>query len=128
MTAGDERGAFAGQAPALGIVWQVGSLELGVSVAKSAAVVVEENAPASIELPVRLRAKVEQFNRDIDQYRGAAFREMALRDEFLNPLLEELGWDVDNRAGNRYSEREVIQEDSVLIDGAQKAPDSDLLK
>src|SRR5699024_8453923 len=45
------------------------------------------------------------------------------RETFLNPLLEELGCDPRNRRGVKNTERDVILEDSVMVDGMMKAPD-----
>ena len=73
--------------------------------------------------PGRLRQLAETFQADVDAYRAGAYKEMALRSDFLNPLLEELGWDPLNKRGTTYSEREVIQEDQLTIDGKAKAPD-----
>jgi type I restriction-modification system DNA methylase subunit len=77
--------------------------------------------PATI--PQRILEKIAQFNADRDRYRGADFKELALRTEFLNPVLEELGWDPTNSKGGTYSERNVVHEDAVTIDGTTKAPD-----
>ena len=46
-----------------------------------------------------------------------------MRIEFLDPLLAEFGWDVSNSAGVAAPLREVISEDSIEIEGSQKAPD-----
>ncbi|MDN4638832.1 N-6 DNA methylase [Agreia sp. PsM10] len=74
-------------------------------------------------IPQRILDKITQFTADRDRYRSADFKELALRTEFLNPLLEELGWDPTNRHGGAYSERNVVHEDAVTIDGSTKAPD-----
>ena len=74
-------------------------------------------------MPQRMLDKVTQFMADQDRDRSADFKELALRTEFLNPLLEELGWDPTNRQGGTYSERNVVHEDAVTIDGTMKAPD-----
>ena len=74
-------------------------------------------------LPDSVRHLAKRFNADLSSYRSSSYTETELRSDFLNPLFEALGWDVYNKSGNAYSEREVIQEDSVTIDGGQKAPD-----
>lgn len=74
-------------------------------------------------LPDDVRQLSKRFNADLKSYRSSTYTETELRSDFLNPLFEALGWDVYNKSGNAYSEREVIQEDSVTIDGSQKAPD-----
>lgn len=72
------------------------------------------------ELPDALAELAQRF---IDDGRAREYDETTLRVQFLNPLLEHLGWDPLNRSGRPYSEREVIHEDKVTIDGQQKAPD-----
>jgi type I restriction-modification system DNA methylase subunit len=77
-----------------------------------------------------LRALVDQFLERRDEYQrsGSAYNETQLRNDFLNPFLELLGWDVANRR-NRLPQhlREVVHEDTVEIeteDGLlQKKPD-----
>lgn len=73
--------------------------------------------------PERLRELIGTFRASADSYKSAQYKEMALRSDFLNPLLEELGWDPLNKRGSLYSEREVIQEAIVTVEGRQKAPD-----
>lgn len=73
--------------------------------------------------PDRLRDLMSTFRASADSYRSAQYKEMALRSDFLNPLLEELGWDPLNKRGSLYSEREVVQEANVTVEGRQKAPD-----
>jgi hypothetical protein len=72
--------------------------------------------------PDEVLALVEKYKREPDFFRSSAFKEMAIRSEFLNPVLKALGWDPKN-PGLAASDREVVQEDLVTIDGAGKAPD-----
>ncbi len=66
---------------------------------------------------------VARFETHIESYKDPNYKEARLRSEFINPLFEHLGWDVYNK--NNYAEayREVIQEDSLKIEGTLKAPD-----
>jgi len=66
---------------------------------------------------------VAQFEANRSAYRSGKYNEAQLRQEFLNPFFEALGWDIYNR--NRYSPeyRDVIVEDSLEIEGSAKAPD-----
>ncbi len=82
-----------------------------------------ESVTDALPFPDELRQKIDQFNADAARYRSAEFKEMALRSDFLNPVLEHLGWDPTNKNGNTFAEREVIQEASVTVDGVSKAPD-----
>jgi hypothetical protein len=72
--------------------------------------------------PPEIHALVTKFRDGADYYASAAFKEMSLRSEFLNPVLKALGWDPDN-PGLDVSNREVTQEDTLIIDGEEKAPD-----
>lgn len=73
--------------------------------------------------PKRITDLVAKFNQDVDKYRSKDFKELPLRGQFLNPVLEALGWDPTNKSIASYADREVIQEDSVKIGGFDKAPD-----
>jgi hypothetical protein len=46
-----------------------------------------------------------------------------LRQQFINPLFECLGWDMENRQGHAPDYQDVIHEDAIKIGGATKAPD-----
>lgn len=68
---------------------------------------------------------VQQFQDNRDAYRSGRYNEAQLRQEFLNPFFEALGWDVANRKGFSINYREVVHEDSIHIKGSShaKAPD-----
>lgn len=67
--------------------------------------------------------RIELFARNLDQYRQPDYKEAQLRREFLDPLFEALGWDVQNRQGWAEQYKEVVNEDALKIGGATKAPD-----
>ncbi len=67
--------------------------------------------------------RVELFQRNLDQYRRAEYKEAQLRVEFLDPFFEALGWDVANRQGWAEQYKEVVNEDALKMSGATKAPD-----
>ncbi|OYV81130.1 MAG: hypothetical protein B7Z73_18450, partial [Planctomycetia bacterium 21-64-5] len=50
-------------------------------------------------------------------------KEAHVRQSLIDPLFEALGWDVANRAMVAPQYREVIPEDSLDVEGQQKAPD-----
>jgi predicted type IV restriction endonuclease len=50
-------------------------------------------------------------------------KEAHVRQSLINPLFEALGWDVSNTAMVAPQYREVVPEDSLDIEGQQKAPD-----
>lgn len=68
---------------------------------------------------------VQQFQDNRDAYRSGHYNEAQLRQEFLNPFFEALGWDVSNKKGFSINYREVVHEDSIHIKGSShaKAPD-----
>jgi predicted type IV restriction endonuclease len=47
-----------------------------------------------------------------------------VRLEFIDPFLDALGWDMDNKPGYAYNYKEVIFEDAIKVDGTTKTPDS----
>lgn len=66
----------------------------------------------------QLQTLVEQYIRERDQYvrSTSTYNETQLRADFLDPLLEILGWDVKNVRGVPQYRREVILEDTVEIE------------
>jgi type I restriction-modification system DNA methylase subunit len=66
---------------------------------------------------------VELFDRNIETYRSPAYNETMLRQEFINPFFEALGWDICNKAGYAQAFKDVIHEDAIKVGGATKAPD-----
>jgi hypothetical protein len=75
--------------------------------------------------PEIIHQLVQQFSDNRDAYRSGRYNEAQLRQEFLNPFFEALGWDVSNRKGYSINYREVVHEDSIHIKGSPhaKAPD-----
>ena len=49
--------------------------------------------------------------------------EASTRVDYINPLLELLGWDVKNVLGKPQSKREVIYEPQQIVSGHNLAPD-----
>ena len=66
---------------------------------------------------------IERFNRNIEAYRSPAYKEATLRQEFINPFFEALGWDVQNKEGSAEAYKDVVHEDAIKVGGATKAPD-----
>ena len=55
---------------------------------------------------------------------GGRGRGGGIRQDFIDPLFETLGWDVSNKGGVPVGpQREVIPEDAIRVRGATKAPD-----
>lgn len=77
----------------------------------------------AIDYPDQLASAVELFTKNIDFYRTSEANETTTRTQFINPLLESLGWDVANKFGKNPLEREVIEELSMKVNGVPRAPD-----
>ena len=73
--------------------------------------------------PDSIQQLVKRFEQNHDSYRSAKYNEAQLRQEFINPFFEALGWDVYNRKGFGEAYKEVIHEASQDVEGAAKAPD-----
>src|SRR5690242_2962382 len=66
---------------------------------------------------------VERFTQQREAYTSPEYKEAQLRQEFINPFFEALGWDVYNRQGFAEQYKEVVHEDAVKIGAYSKAPD-----
>ena len=68
---------------------------------------------------------VEKYEANRDFYRSPRFNETQVRNEFLDPLFEILGWDIRNVSGKGTNEREVLLEESLKANAAthSKKPD-----
>ena len=63
------------------------------------------------------------FATNRNAFLAPGFKEAHVRQNLIDPLFEALGWDVGNRAMTAPQYREVIPEDSLDVEGQQKAPD-----
>ena len=76
------------------------------------------------KVPNIIKDLIERFERHLSSYKGQGYNEAQLRQEFINPFFEALGWDVYNKSGAAPSYRDVIHEDSIKMSGGgAKAPD-----
>ncbi|MHB8341275.1 MAG: type IIL restriction-modification enzyme MmeI, partial [Mycobacteriales bacterium] len=78
---------------------------------------------SSAVIPLRLLDLIDQFDQVANSEHLAQMNETSVRETYLNPLLEELGWDPRNRRGTTPAERDVILEDAIRVEGGTKAPD-----
>jgi len=72
--------------------------------------------------PQSILELVDRFTEHFSDYKKS-YNETQLRRDFLDPFFTALGWDVDNSAGHREKNRDVIHEDQIRIEGKLKAPD-----
>jgi hypothetical protein len=66
---------------------------------------------------------VERFHQHLATYKQNSYNEEQLRIEFLNPMFQALGWDMENAQGYAAAYKEVIHEDAIRVAGVTKAPD-----
>jgi type I restriction-modification system DNA methylase subunit len=58
---------------------------------------------------------IEQFERNIESYKGQGYNETRVRQQFINPFFESLGWDMQNKAGIAPAYSDVIHEDAIKV-------------
>jgi Alw26I/Eco31I/Esp3I family type II restriction m6 adenine DNA methyltransferase len=73
--------------------------------------------------PAGILGLVEKFERHRESYESATYNETQLRREFLDPMFDALGWDVQNREGVAEAYKDVIHEDAIKVGEFTKAPD-----
>jgi type I restriction-modification system DNA methylase subunit len=73
--------------------------------------------------PQIIKDLITRFIKNQASYSASSYNEAQLRQEFLNPFFEALGWDISNRQGYAEAYKEVIHEDAIKIGTATKAPD-----
>jgi hypothetical protein len=76
-----------------------------------------------METPKTILELVERFEAHRDIYTSSEYNEAQVRQEFINPFFEALGWDVQNKKGFAEPYKEVVHEDAIKVGGATKAPD-----
>lgn len=72
-----------------------------------------------------IHALVQKYEQGKETFRSSRFNETQVRNEFLDPLFEILGWDIRNAAGKDTNEREVLLEEPLKANAAShtKKPD-----
>jgi type I restriction-modification system DNA methylase subunit len=73
--------------------------------------------------PDAIKRLIDRFSQQSDDIRSPDYNETLIRIDFINPMMQELGWDIDNRQGFAEQYREVVHEDRVKVAGQTKAPD-----
>ena len=68
---------------------------------------------------------IKRYEADRNYYLTDRYNETLLRSDFLDPLFEQLGWDIKNKAGKPTNEREVILEEPLKTGASDntKKPD-----
>ena len=77
------------------------------------------------EIKNKIRTLVQKYEQGKEVYRTSRFNETQVRNEFLDPLFEILGWDIRNAAGKNTNEREVLLEEPLKANAVShtKKPD-----
>ncbi len=65
----------------------------------------------------------QYFAKNREEFVAPGVKEAHVRQLLIDPLFEALGWDVRNTAQVAPQYREVVTEDSLDVEGQQKAPD-----
>ena len=74
--------------------------------------------------PDSIKRLIDRFTQQSDQLHSPDYNETLIRVDFINPLMSELGWDIDNHQGFAERYREVVHEGSrARVAGQTKAPD-----
>ena len=76
-----------------------------------------------MSVPSELTNLVERFDYNREAYRSGQYNETQVRREFIDPLFELFGWDINNKHGYAEAYKDVIHEDAIKIGGFTKAPD-----
>src|SRR4030042_426882 len=65
----------------------------------------------------------KHFESNQDSYRASGVKEAHVRQSLIDPMFKALGWDVGKKEMRAPQYREVVPEDSLDVEGHQKAPD-----
>lgn len=72
-----------------------------------------------------IKALVEKYKSHRQDYISPFYNETQLRNDFLDPLFELLGWDIKNKNAKPTNEREVILEESIKAGVTENAKKPD---
>jgi len=73
----------------------------------------------------KIRELIQNFTDNEESYLKADYNETLLRNDFLNPFFQALGWDIHNNEGKPTNQREVILEEGLKanVSSNTKKPD-----
>ncbi|MBN1137746.1 MAG: Eco57I restriction-modification methylase domain-containing protein [Anaerolineae bacterium] len=74
-------------------------------------------------IPDSVQERIAQFDLHRAAYHSGQYNEAQVRQEFINPFFDALGWDVYNKQGYSEKYKEVVHEDAIKVQGKSKAPD-----
>ena len=67
----------------------------------------------------KVKELARRFRYNLDVYKKSSYNETQVRQEFINPFFEALGWDVSNKQGHAEQYKDVVHEDAIKIVDAQ---------
>jgi len=76
-----------------------------------------------VSAPEEIHKLVERFDRNLGAYRSGKYNEAQVRQEFINPFFNALGWDIYNKQGYAEAYKDIIHEDAIKVGSVVKAPD-----
>jgi len=62
------------------------------------------------DVPESILRLVETFDKNIDNFQNQTYNETQVRQQFINPFFEAIGWDMQNKAGIALAYSDVIQQ------------------
>ena len=71
----------------------------------------------------KVKKLVERFRYNLGVYKKPTYNETQVRQEFINPFFEALGWDVNNKQGHAEQYKDVVHEDAIKVGRSTRAPD-----
>ncbi|MBI4717268.1 MAG: N-6 DNA methylase [Planctomycetes bacterium] len=83
----------------------------------------DDAEPRQCRCPQSVVDLVARFRLHADAYHRQEYNETQVRREFIDPMFQALGWDIDNTAGHAEAYKDVIHEDAIKVGGTTKAPD-----
>jgi len=83
----------------------------------------DPKSPLIISCPPEVLTLVQNFHEHADAYKSGKYNETQLRQQFLNPMFEALGWDLANKSNTAEAYKDVVHEDAIKIGQETKAPD-----
>lgn len=73
--------------------------------------------------PDELKRLIDLFDSNLEDYTKGTFNETQARIQFIDPLFQLLGWDINNSQGYAEKYKDVVHEDMVKVGASSKAPD-----
>jgi len=76
-----------------------------------------------MSVPPELLNLMKKFEDNLEEHLHPSFNEDSTKNQFIDPLFELLGWDVNNKKGATEAWRDVLRQHSISVGAAREAPD-----